>query len=69
VQVFLSNQAIKLKRRSPFLLIQEKADSMHQNKAQQAITQMPQIACPDPFHLTVIGQLTENRIDEVADAS
>jgi hypothetical protein len=50
------------------LLIEEKAERMHQNVAQQAVAQMPQITRPDSFHLTAIGQLTKDRIDEVANA-
>jgi len=67
VQVFSSHQAIKLKVRSLLLLIEEKADRMHQNEAQQTITQMPQVTRPHPLHLTTVGQLTEDRIDEIAD--
>jgi hypothetical protein len=69
VQVFLSNQTIKLKQRSLLLLIEEEADGMHQNEAQQAIAQMPQIACPDPLHLTPIRQLTKDRVDEITNPS
>jgi len=43
VQVFSSHQTIKLKGRSLLLLIEEKANHMHQNEAQQMITQMPQV--------------------------
>jgi hypothetical protein len=53
VQVFLNNQPIKLKIRSGLLLVQEKADRMHQNGAQQAIAQMPQIPI-EPLILTAI---------------
>src|SRR5579863_4993730 len=39
---------------------------MHQNVAHQTIAQMPQITRPDPLHLTAIGQLTKDGVDEVA---
>ena len=50
------------------MLIKEKADRMHQNGAQQAVTQMPQITRPDALHLAAIGQLTKDGVDEVAHA-
>ena len=68
MQVFLSNKPIKLEIRSLILLIEEKAQGMHQNVSQQAVTQMPHITRPDTFHLTAIGQLTKDRVDEVANA-
>jgi hypothetical protein len=69
VQVFSSHQTIKLKGRTLLLLIEEKANRMHQNEAQQMITQMPQVTRPHPLHLTTVGQLAEDRIDEIADTS
>ena len=50
------------------MLIQEKADRMHQNVAQQAVAQMPEIPRPDPFHLAAIGQLPKDGVDKVTNA-
>ena len=51
------------------MLIEEKADRMHQQTTRQPITQMPQIARPDPFHATTIRQLAKDRVDEIAHAA
>lgn len=68
MQVDLSNQSIKLEQRSLVLLIQEHADAVHQQVSQQAIAQMPQIACPDPFDLASISQLPKDGVNTIADA-
>lgn len=60
------DQPIKLEIRSCFLLIEEKADRMHQQAAQQAIAQMPHIPRPDALHATAIRQLPKDGVDEVA---
>lgn len=39
------------------MLVQPNAEGMHQKHAQNAIAQMPQIPCPNPFELTAISQL------------
>lgn len=48
------------------MLIEEKADRMHQQTAQQTIAQMPQITRPDPFHATAVRQLDKDGVDEIA---
>lgn len=50
------------------MLVQEKAERMHHNVTQQAITQMPHVTHPDPFHLIAIGQLTKDRVDKGTNA-
>jgi hypothetical protein len=62
VQVLLSNKPIKLEIGSLILLLEEKAHGMHQNEAQQAGTQMPQIT----LELTAISHLTQHGVDEGA---
>lgn len=39
---------------------------MHEGYAQQAIAQMPQIICPEPFGSTAIVELSEDGIDAIA---
>src|SRR5579859_1981082 len=45
--------------------MEEKADRMHQQAAQPAIAQMPQITRPDALHPTPISQLPKDGVDQV----
>jgi hypothetical protein len=47
------------------LLIEPNTQHMHQDQAQDAIAQMPQISRPDAFELTAIGQLSKHDVDEI----
>jgi hypothetical protein len=48
------------------LPIEQQTKCVHEGHAQQAIAQVPQIACPDTFGPTAIGQLPKDGIDAIA---
>jgi hypothetical protein len=51
------------------LHIKQDTDRMHEHHAQQAIAQMPDIACPDAFGPAAIGQLSKDGINAIANSS
>jgi hypothetical protein len=45
------------------LLIEPKAERVHQNGPQHPIAQMPKIPCPHALEMTPVGQLSKDGID------
>jgi hypothetical protein len=58
-----------MKTRSLIMLVKPNAERMHQEHPQDAIAQMPQIACPNALELTAIGQLPKNGVNPIANLS
>lgn len=48
------------------MLVEPNAEGMHQKRTQNAIAQMPQVACPNAFELAAIGELPKNGINPIA---
>lgn len=48
------------------MLIEPDTQSMHQDRPQDPVAQMPQIACPHAFELAAIRQLAEDRVNAIA---
>lgn len=48
------------------MLIEPEAKRIHQDRPQQAIAQVPQIAGPEPFEATAVGHLSKDGIHQVA---
>lgn len=56
------DQPREMQRRVAMNNIEEGSQRMHQDDAQQAIAQMPQVAGPDALERAALDQLTEDRI-------
>src|SRR5579885_1072415 len=65
----LSDQSIELETRNLIMLVEPNAKGMHQQHAQDAIAQMPQIARPHAFELASIGELPKDRINQIANTT
>jgi hypothetical protein len=51
------------------LLIEPKAECVHQHGAQQAIAQVPQIPRPHSLEVTTVGQLSKDGVNQIAHPS
>lgn len=62
----LSDQMIELETRGLPLLIEPNTSGVHQDRPQETIAQMPQIASPDTLEQAPVGELPKDRVHPIA---